>query len=364
MLHLGDCDVIIHPDAIRNPVKTQKNQGCFFRFELPVSNPSPSEQALLIFASAFFVPKKVESENSWVKLSLAESPREDGYFEATLIKPKKTIGIRFDLLFLDCAPKGETFEFDLSLSYYGRSLMQTKHFHFNLPLSRFSENEAAFQSRAEEARVKTARKPGVVPIRTHLIMPGEDLAGVIRHYTKNEARPGDWVAIAESVVAIVQGRVYPVETIQPGFWARRLNRFFQFDASMASPYSMECAIRERGLLPILAATLIGIGGKIIGRSGDFYRIAGRGVATIDDCTGTLPPFDKSVVMGPKDADMTAKALREKTGLEIAIVDANDLGKVDILGKSAGIIDSELVEAIRDNPQGNASEQTPIVLLRR
>jgi len=45
-----------------------------------------------------------------------------------------------------------------------------------------------------------------------------------------------------------------------------------------------------------------------------------------------------------------------------VVDANDLGKVDVLGCT--LKDREIiVKALKHNPQGNADEQTPIVLIR-
>ena len=136
------------------------------------------------------------------------------------------------------------------------------------------------------------------------------------------------------------------------------------NSSLSSPYAMEMAIREVGLGKILAATVAGAVGKARGRAGDFYRVAGRSVATIDDCTGTLPPFDKHVVMGPARGDQLAASLKAATGFEIAIVDANDLGKVDVLHLSDPSRHSAVVEALKPNPQGNAGEMTPIVLIRK
>jgi hypothetical protein len=76
----------------------------------------------------------------------------------------------------------------------------------------------------------------------------------------------------------------------------------------------------------------------------------------------MPPFDKYVVLGPKDPQKVSEEIKAKTGLDATVVDANDLGKVDVLGCT--LKDREIiVKALKHNPQGNADEQTPIVLIR-
>ena len=47
----------------------------------------------------------------------------------------------------------------------------------------------------------------------------------------------------------------------------------------------------------------------------------------------------------------------------AVVDANDLGRVEICGASPFIDHDLLVAAMKPNPQGNADERTPLVLVR-
>jgi hypothetical protein len=361
----GDCDLILRIDALENLFVWKDEKETFVRFDVPLENRSQKEQALVIFADVFLLPQKKEDKISqvWSKITLAENPRQDGYFEACLVKPEKKVFLRVESRFANLFPR-EKLEFQISYHYYGRTPMRTERKRISIPFSKFSENREAFQQQENVPKPRTPRKPNVVPISTPLILPGDNLAETIKKYTAGIAKPGDWVAIAESVVAIAQGRVYPVENIRPGFWAKRLNRFFQFNSSLASCYSMEMAIREVGLFRIMLGILAGFLGKLVGRSGDFYRVAGRSVAAIDDCTGTLPPFDKSVVLAPAHPNQTAENLKQETGLDIAVVDANDLGKVDILGKSSGIEENTLIEALLDNPQGNADEQTPFVLIKR
>jgi hypothetical protein len=51
-------------------------------------------------------------------------------------------------------------------------------------------------------------------------------------------------------------------------------------------------------------------------------------------------------------------------MDCTIVDANDLGKVDIFHISDPARSQEVVDALKPNPQGNAAEMTPLVLIRR
>ena len=51
------------------------------------------------------------------------------------------------------------------------------------------------------------------------------------------------------------------------------------------------------------------------------------------------------------------------GIEAVVVDANDLGKVDILGRSAGVNAEAVARALAPNPAGNGDQRTPIVVIR-
>jgi hypothetical protein len=111
------------------------------------------------------------------------------------------------------------------------------------------------------------------------------------------------------------------------------------------------------------AAIIGTLTKLFGRSGDFYRIAGKQVAVIDDCTGTIPPFDKYIVLGPDKMKETCEDIKAKTGFEVAIVDVNDLKRVDILYSTCPDKKQYITEVLTTNPQGNANEQTPFVVIK-
>jgi len=103
--------------------------------------------------------------------------------------------------------------------------------------------------------------------------------------------------------------------------------------------------------------------RLVGQRGGFYQLAGEQARLIDDVTGTLPPYDQFIVLGPADPVGVVQRIEQETGLKAAIVDVNDLKAVKVLAASPGVSESFLTDALRSNPAGNADEQTPIVLLR-
>ncbi|OQA08767.1 MAG: hypothetical protein BWY65_01362 [Firmicutes bacterium ADurb.Bin373] len=103
-------------------------------------------------------------------------------------------------------------------------------------------------------------------------------------------------------------------------------------------------------------------GRLIGRRGDFFRVAGRQLALIDDFAGTMWPFDRHIVLGPKDTQKVVDRIKQVTGIDAVITDINDIGKVDILAATDGVDADALTSYLKDNPHGNDDQQTPIVVL--
>ena len=207
-----------------------------------------------------------------------------------------------------------------------------------------------------------------LPQKTHIIQSGEDIAEIVDRYTKDLRQPGDILVVAESPTAISQGRAIPEKDIRIGLLARLLWRTVRkvpYGIGLRSPATMQCAINECGALRILLAAAVGAIGKLVGRRGDFYRIAGIQAATIDAAhTSPVPPYDQCVIMGPKDPDGVAKRILERTGYEAAVMDINDIGGSWVLGASAGIDRKLLEEVMRDNPMGQKAECTPLAIVRR
>ena len=203
---------------------------------------------------------------------------------------------------------------------------------------------------------------GRLPIRTHIITEKDDIVDVVKKYTGMVASPGDIVAVAESVVAISQGRAILPDSVKPSMLARILCHFPGKEGSLAAPPSIQVAMEEVGtarfLLGVAAAGL----GRLVGRRGDFYRVAGRQLAQIDDFAGTMWPFDRHIVLGPKDTQKVVERIKQATGVDAVITDINDIGKVDILAATDGVDAEGLVSYLKDNPHGNDDQQTPIVVL--
>jgi hypothetical protein len=205
-----------------------------------------------------------------------------------------------------------------------------------------------------------------IPVKTHVLVETDPLVETVKRYA-SAAQPGDIVTIAESPVAVMQGRAIPISRIKPGFWANVLWRFVKkvpYGIGLRSPWSMQCAIDEVGAPQIIRAAIAGAWGKLRGRSGDFYRVAGRQAAMIDAAhTSGVKEFYGSVIKGPKDPDGTAQILSKELGLPVAIVDANDIFGCKVVGAPDGLDVKPVEEAMRDNPAGQGDELTPIVILR-
>ncbi len=247
-----------------------------------------------------------------------------------------------------------------------------------------TERQAASASRSEAASTRAAtpdapwcnpnRSPTItvagrtylrIPVRSPRLVAGDNLPDLIDHSTTQIRRPGDIVFVSEKAVAVTQGRAVPVDTLKIGLTARLLWRCVRkvpYGVGLRSPSSMQCAVNECGAARIWLAALASGIGKCLGRRGDFYKIAGMQAATID-AAGTSPLQMDCVILGPKDPDLVAAAIRGATGLEAAVVDVNDIGGSWVLGCTGGINRPVLQECLRDNPLGQKDEQTPFGLLR-
>jgi len=208
-----------------------------------------------------------------------------------------------------------------------------------------------------------------IPIRTRVVMPGDDLDDVIREYALEHTVAGDTLFVTEKIVAITQGRSYAVADITPRRLARFLSRYVTrtpYGIGLGMPETMEMALRECGTPRILFAAAVSAVTKAFGRSGDFYRIAGDRARAIDGPTsGTIPPYNSAVVLGPERPREVAAHLKTllPTGVEVAVVDINDLGG-NILGSTLSKADEKtLLAVLRDNPLGQGHQSTPLGIVR-
>jgi hypothetical protein len=221
-----------------------------------------------------------------------------------------------------------------------------------------------------EGRELLATVSGVVyarhPVRTHLVTVDDDAAEVVARYVGSVGQDVRLVAVSERMVAITQGRSYPIKDIRPSRLARLLERFVTrpgYGIGLGSAETMELAIREVGAPRILLAAAVSAVTKPFGIHGMFYRVAGPQAKAIDGPTSyTIPPYNQAATLGPRDPDGAARAIAAAVGAPVAVIDANDAGCA-VLGISPGV-DRRLVQRLfADNPLGQAREQTPVCLVR-
>jgi len=205
------------------------------------------------------------------------------------------------------------------------------------------------------------------PVRTHLVTAGDDAVEVVRRYAAPLEADVAFVAVSERMVAITQGRSYPISSIHPGRLARLLVRFVTrpgYGIGLGTPETMQLAIGEVGALRILLAALVSGVTRPFGIHGLFYRIAGRHVAAIDGPTSyTIAPYNQAATLGPKDPGGAARRIAAAVGVLVAVIDANDAG-CNVLGAADGVDRRLVTRLFADNPLGQAGEQTPICVVRR
>ena len=168
-------------------------------------------------------------------------------------------------------------------------------------------------------------KLDLIPVPTRILTEKDDIVDSIERYTKGKIGPDDLLCTAESVVAITQGRFVRPEDLKITRVAQFCCRFIPDYGSLASPHGMQSLMDVEGKWRVAFALFAGFLGKLVGQSGLFYKWGGEQTALIDDVTGTMPPFDKCIVYGPKDPNEVVKKIQQRLGCFGAMIaDVNDL----------------------------------------
>lgn len=205
------------------------------------------------------------------------------------------------------------------------------------------------------------------PVKTNVISHGDDINKVIKTYAGKYIKPGDFIIISERAVATAQGRSIPIKDIHPSVWAKFFVKFVYKNPhgiGLASPWTMELAIREAGLFWISLGAIASVITKPFGLKGVFYRVADHNINAIDGPADyVLPPGNTHAKLGPKNPMKDAQEMADNLGMEVCIIDANDLGR-RYMGVSKNL-DGILCEKIfADNPLGQSREQTPFAIVRK
>ena len=291
-----------------------------------------------------------------------EDTRADGYWPAYIVKGRKSTRVHVAITLTgdapaDVAARVDTVWVDVHWVNYGPFGRLQRREGVVVPLRRPDVTTAG------EAAFRSGEGCSVLPLKTHLLGPLDDTIEVLRHYAGDLLQQGDILTIGETPVAVIQGRYTHPAMISPGWLARLLCRVFHPTSSLATACGLQTLIDQVGPTRVLLAWLVGSLLKPLGQRGWFYRLAGDQARLIDDITGTTPPYDQTIVLGPKDPERLCDEAAAALGVSVAIVDVNDLGRVKVLASSRGCDESLLHRALKPNPAGNANERTPLVLVR-
>ncbi|MBD2178732.1 F420-0:Gamma-glutamyl ligase [Pseudanabaena sp. FACHB-1998] len=309
--------------------------------------------SLLSSGSLEGITSKVQLRSRHANLS----SRNDNYWESYIVTPHHSTGVE---VVIDINGKNleelKSAWVRIHYTVYGPAGREEKVKHCIIPLQ--------FPDANQRERWRPTPDADVLPIRTHILSAGDTPVDVLQRYVMSHAQAGDIVTIAETPIAIMQGNFYHPSDIQPKWLAKRLCYYFKSTSSLATACGLQSLINESGAWRVAFAFIIGSFAKAIFRiSGVFYMLAGEQARLIDDVTGTLPPYDQFIVLGPKNPQAVVDEIKAGTGLEAAIVDVNDLRRVKVLAATSGASEELLNQALLMNPAGNAAEQTPIVLIR-
>ena len=187
-----------------------------------------------------------------------------------------------------------------------------------------------------------------IPLRTHFVKIGEDYARLAARYAAPRVAPGDVLCISEKIIALFVHRT----PAGPG---------------AGTPHKMQLVIMECGLPRVLLAALCSALTRPFGWHGVFYRLCGHEVGSIDgliDYDISFAEYYHYAILAPEDCRQVCDQLEEQLGVPCAIVDACDRN-VEVLGTSHDMPYPirQLKEMLRDNPAGQGSQQTPLIVVR-
>ncbi len=200
-------------------------------------------------------------------------------------------------------------------------------------------------------------------IKTDLLGCFDNPVNTVIEYCKGIVEKNDILTIGESPLAIMQNRYISPQNLEYSLFSKALCYFFHPTSSLATACGMQLLINKIGVTRITFALFVGFLFKLVGIKGMFYRLTGSESSLIDDISGTVVPYDKSIVMGPINADLFCKEVSNHLNIDVAVVDVNDLGGVKVLASSNKKVNKILKKNLISNPAGNGDEKTPIVLIR-
>ena len=219
------------------------------------------------------------------------------------------------------------------------------------------------QNKKELTQIPLKKNYMAIAVKTDLLGSFDNPIETVLNYCKDVAKKNDILTIGETPLAIMQGRYIAPQNLEYNIFSKILCYFFHPTSSLATACGMQLLIDKIGVTRITFSLILGFLFKCIGVKGIFYRLTGFESSLIDDISGTVIPYDKSIVMGPIMTKLFCDKLSKQLEVEVAVVDVNDLGGVKILASSNKSVNNILKDILKVNPAGNSDEKTPIVLIR-
>ncbi len=334
--------------------------------ELNISNPLENKEIMI---PSFTLQHKILSNVDMKKISVNidlktnypdQTNRLDNYWQSYILKSKSTVTLLLSIDITDTSyqrslSKIDALWIDAIWSNYDSSGLLNRKDGFVIPFD--------IQTEKNTQQIQSNNNLQLIPVKTHLLGVLDDPITTIVDYIKPQLRKGDIITIGETPLAIMQGRYIHPSSIVCSNLSQLLSKFFHPTSSLATACGMQVLINEIGPLRSLFAFILGAFMKTIKIKGFFYRIAGTQARLIDDITGTTPPYDQTIVLGPTNTKSFCDEVSNIIGSPVAIVDVNDLGRVKILESSDVTLNKIISKSLVTNPAGNADQRTPIVIIR-
>ncbi len=283
----------------------------------------------------------------------------NNYWPTTIIKANSEVFIQIILKFKNTDLKNKIKYIWLKVFWdnYGHFGITKKQDGFLVNLNRNNLNKK------ELIQIPLKQDYKAIAVKTDLLGTFDNPIETVMHYCKDVTKKNDILTIGETPLAIMQGRYIAPENLEYSIFSKILCYCFHPTSSLATACGMQLLIDKIGVTRITSSLILGFLFKCIGVNGIFYRLTGFESSLIDDISGTVVPYDKSIVMGPIKTKLFCDKLSKKLEVEVAVVDVNDLGGVKILASSNKSVNNILKEILKVNPAGNSDEKTPIVLIR-
>jgi len=283
----------------------------------------------------------------------------NNYWPTTIIKSNSELFIRIIYKFSNN-------NFRKKIKYLWLKIYWENYGHFGISNNKdcFLINLDGQKQRPKEVfEIPINNKYKAFAIKTDLLGCFDNPVNTVIEYCKGIVEKNDILTIGESPLAIMQNRYISPQNLEYSLFSKALCYFFHPTSSLATACGMQLLINRIGVTRITFALFVGFLFKLVGIKGMFYRLTGSESSLIDDISGTVTPYDKSIVMGPLNADLFCKEVSNYLNIDVAVVDVNDLGGVKVIASSNKKVNKILKRNLISNPAGNGDEKTPIVLIR-